>query len=37
MAQPTPLRPTKSYAPAHLGKEEAALFNQIAKIIRPTR
>ena len=31
MTAPTPLRPTKSDAPAHLAREEAALYLQVAR------
>jgi hypothetical protein len=31
MAQPTPLRPTKSAAPVHLAAEEAELYGQIVR------
>src|SRR4051794_32695066 len=31
MAAPTPIHAIKSDAPSHLGREEAALFNQIAR------
>jgi hypothetical protein len=31
MPQPTPIRPTKSAAPSHLARDEAALYLQVAR------